>query len=112
MIPEVSPPEILALIAGMAVINFALRMTPLALLSERTLPAPVVRWLSYIPISVMGALVATEVLLPGGEWQSPFTSPGLYAAVLTMVVFRLTRSFLGATLAGMVSFVVLGAFLG
>ena len=112
MTPDVSQSEILVVIVAMAAINFALRMTPLALLSERTLPAPVVRWLSYIPISVMGALVATEVLLPGGEWQAPLGNPGLYAAALTMVVFRFTKSFLGATVAGMISFVVLGAILG
>lgn len=99
-------------IAGMAIINLALRLTPLALLAERTLPRPVTRWLSFIPIAVMGALVATEVLSPRGQFQPPLTNPGLYAAALTMLVFRFTRSFLGATLAGMVSFVAIRALLG
>ena len=103
---------IVAVIAGMAVINFAIRFTPIAILSRMELPRPFLRWLSYIPVSVMGALVASEVLRPGGQWQPPLTNPGLYAAVLTALVFRFTRSFLGATVAGMLSFVALRSLLG
>jgi len=102
----------MAVIVGMAVINLALRFVPLALLSNLELPAPARRWLSFVPISVMGALVATEVLRPGNQWQPPLTNPGVYAALLTMVVFHITRSFLGATLVGMASFVALRALLG
>ncbi len=104
--------QVIAVIIGMAAINFVLRFTPLALLSRVSLPTPVLRWLSFIPISVMGALVANEVLRPDGSWQAPLTNPSLYAAVLTMLVFRFTRSFLGATIAGMASFVLLGAMIG
>ena len=110
--PEVSVVQIASVIAGMAVLNFALRITPIATLSRRRLPAPIMRWLSFIPISVMGALVASEVLRPGGEWKSPTANPGIWAALLTMVIFRFTRSFLGATLAGMASFVALRALMG
>ena len=98
-------------IAGMALTNFALRFLPLAFLSRLQLPRPVMLWLSYVPISVMGALVASEVLRPGGEWQPPLTSPYVWASALTIVTFRLTRSFLGATLAGIAAFVVLRAVL-
>lgn len=110
--PELTQAQIMAVIVGMAIINLALRFAPLALLSRLELPRPVARWLSFIPISVMGALVATEVLRPGNESQPPLTNPGLYAAALTMLIFRLTRSFLGATLAGMAAFVALRALLG
>jgi branched-subunit amino acid transport protein len=94
-------------IVGMAVLNFAVRFPPIALVSRIDLPKPVVRWLSFIPISVMGALVASEVLRPNGVWGNPLTGPSLYAAIVTALVFRFTRSFLGATVAGMAAFVVL-----
>lgn len=109
--PELSNATIWAVIVGMAVINFALRFTPLAALSRLNLPAPVMRWLSYIPISVMGALVASEVLRPGNRFIPPTANPGILAAGLTMIVFRFTRSFLGSTLAGMASYVLLRALL-
>jgi branched-subunit amino acid transport protein len=95
----------------MAVVNFALRFAPIAVFSRIELHPRFLRWLEYVPISVMGALVATEVLRPGSHWQPPLTNPGLYAAVLTAIVFRYSRSFLGATVAGMVSFVLLRAII-
>jgi branched-subunit amino acid transport protein len=96
-----------AVIVGMALANFAVRFVPIAVVSRMKLPEPVMRWLSFVPVSVMGALVAGEVLRPGGTWSNPLTGPSLYAAIVTGLVFRASRSFLGATLAGMVSFVAL-----
>lgn len=109
---DIPATTITMVIVGMAAVNFTLRFTPVAILSRVDLPRPVLRWLSYIPISVMGALVATEVLRPQGRWTSPLTEPGVYAALLTALAFRLTRSFLGATLIGIGSFVALRALLG
>lgn len=106
-----SDATIIGLIVGMGLINFAQRFFPMAVFSRIEMPKPVLRWLSFIPISVMGSLVATEVLRPAGTWQAPLTNPGVYAAALTALVFHFTRSFLGATLAGMIAFVVLRALL-
>lgn len=107
----VSDAAIITLIVGMGAINFTQRFLPMAIFSRIEMPKPLLRWLSYIPVSVMGSLVASEVLRPGGEWTAPATNPGLYAAVLTAFVFHFTRSFLGATLAGIVGFVVLRGLL-
>ncbi|NTU71966.1 MAG: AzlD domain-containing protein [Coriobacteriia bacterium] len=104
---DVAQGTIWMVIAGMAVINFAVRFLPIAVVSRIDLPRPVMRWLSFVPVSVMGALVASEVLRPGGVWADPLTSPSVYAALLTGVVFSMSRSFLGATVAGMASFVAL-----
>lgn len=98
-------------ILGMAVINFGLRHFPLAVFSRVELPKPLLWWLSYVPVSVMGALVASEVLRPDGVWQPPLTNPGVYAAALTALVFRFTRSFLGSTAAGVICFLVLRGLL-
>jgi branched-subunit amino acid transport protein len=108
----VSQETILLVIAGMAVANFAIRFAPIAVLSRLDLPGPLLRWLSFVPVSVMGALVTSEVLRPGGQWRSPLSSPGVYAALLTAIVFYKTKSFLGATVTGMVAFVALRALIG
>lgn len=99
-------------IVGMALANFLLRFLPIAIVSRIDLPDPLLRWFSFIPASVMGALVALEILRPGGAWVDPVSSPYFWAALPTAVVYLRTRSFLGATLAGMVSFVALRALLG
>lgn len=99
-------------IAGMAVTNFALRSLPIAFVPKDRLPEPVQRWLSYVPVSVMASLVATEILRPGGAWLLTLKNPYLLAAAPTALTFAKTRSFLGATLIGMASFLAFRAMLG
>lgn len=106
------PREIWLVIAGMAATNFLLRSTPLTLISKIRLPEPVHRWLGYVPVSVMASLVATETVRPGGTWILTFKNPYLLAAAPTALVFVKTRSFLGATLVGMASFLAFRALLG
>ena len=103
----VSQGLIWGVIVGMAAGNFVVRFIPIALLSRIDLPKPIMRWLSFVPVSVMGALVAGEVLRPGGTWSNPLTGASLYAAIVTGITFHFSRSFLGATVAGMASFVAL-----
>lgn len=107
-----SPQLAWGLIIGMAVSNIVIRGIPIALLSHLELPEPVQRWLGYVPVSVMAAIVATQVLRPGGEWMLVPDNPYLLAAVPTAIVYRFTRSFLGATATGMVSFLALRYLLG
>ncbi len=109
---SITPTVAWTLIIGMAVINFAERFVPMALVSRLELPRPVLRWLSYVPIAVMGSLFATQVLMPKGSFLAPWSSPWFWAALVTGVVYYKTRSFLGATVAGMAAFVVLGKILG
>ena len=89
---------------GMALSNLLMRWTPLAILSRVELPEPVRRWLGYIPVTVMSAIVAVQVLRPGGVLRLDLANPFLLAAVPTAAVYKFTKSFLGATVAGMVAF--------
>ncbi|MCL2379687.1 MAG: AzlD domain-containing protein [Coriobacteriia bacterium] len=120
---------IYALIAGMFVLNFALRFIPLALLSRVSIPRPIMRWLSYMPMAVMGALVASAILIPALErffaeliWfrtaprECGSTTPELFplfvhheifGMIAAMLTYYYTKSFVGATLAGVIVFALL-----
>ncbi len=100
------------LVIGMALSNIVIRLVPIAALSRLELPHVVHRWLSYVPVTVMSAIVATQLLKPGGAWMLRPDNPYLLASVPTAVVFHFTRSFLGATAAGVVSFLALRFLLG
>jgi branched-subunit amino acid transport protein len=70
------------------------------------------RWLSYVPVAVMGALLATETLIPAleaangvGDGRTPpfvplYLSPGIYGALAAMLAYRFSKSFIGSTVAG------------
>jgi len=101
-----------AVVIGMGVVNFVVRFVPIAVVTRVQLPKPVKRWLSFVPVSVMAALVAGEVLRPGGAFPLPWQNPYLLAAVPTGLVFYKTRSFLGATVAGVAFFLAFRVLLG
>jgi branched-subunit amino acid transport protein len=106
------PTLVWGLILGMALTNIVVRATPIAVMSRFELPEAVRRWLSYVPVSVMSAMVALEVIKPGDQWRVTLANPYLLAAVPTALVYRFTRSFLGATLAGIAAFLAFRYLLG
>jgi branched-subunit amino acid transport protein len=101
-----------AVIAGMAVANFAIRFPSLAILSRTELPEWLRRWLSYIPVSAMATLVVGGIARPEGDWLPPLENPYMWASLVTGVVYWRSRSFLGATAVGIVAFLALRAVLG
>jgi branched-subunit amino acid transport protein len=107
-----SDAHIWVIIAGMAVSNFVIRYPPIAVLSRLELPGWLTRWLSFVPVSVMATLVVSAVARPDGVWRIDIASPYLWAAVFTGLVYWRSRSFLGATAAGIVSFLALRSVLG
>jgi branched-subunit amino acid transport protein len=100
------------LILGMALTNTVIRLVPIAAISRLELPEVAHRWLSYVPVSVMSAIVATQVLHPGGRWMLTPDNPYLLASVPTAVVYHFTRSFFGAIVVGILSFLALRYLLG
>jgi branched-subunit amino acid transport protein len=104
--------QIWTVIAGMAIANFAVRFPPLAILSRVELPEVARRWLSFIPVSVMATLVVGAVVRPNGQWLPPGRNPYLWASIATGLVYWRTRSFLGATVAGIAFFLALRALVG
>ena len=101
-----------AVIIGMAVVNFAIRFPSIAILSRTELPAWAKRWLSYIPVSAMATLVVGGVIRPDGQWLGPLENPYLWASGVTGLVYWRFRSFLGATIVGVVSVLAFPALLG
>jgi len=99
-------------VIGMAIANFAVRFIPMTAVSRMSLPRPVMRWLSYIPIAVMGAIIADEILTPGGEYIVPWDNPYLIASIPTALVYLKTRSFLGAVVVGMATYIALRWIMG
>jgi branched-subunit amino acid transport protein len=105
-------PPIWSVVIAMGVANLVIRVLPFAALSRVRLPAPIERWLSFVPVSVLAALVVGEIARPGGEWMPPLANPYLWAAVPTALVYLRWRSFMGATLTGVASFLLIRWLMG
>ncbi|MDZ4655569.1 MAG: AzlD domain-containing protein [Coriobacteriia bacterium] len=99
-------------VIGMGLANYAVRLVPMALLARLELPKTVQRWLSFIPVSVMAALLVGEVLRPGGHWLPPLQNPYLFAALPTAFVYYKWRNFLGTTVVGVLFYLAFRTLLG
>jgi len=105
-------PSVWSLVIAMGVANYAIRFLPTAVLSKIDLPRPVERWLSFVPASVLATIVASEVLKPSGETIPVLQNPYLFAAIATAMVYARNRSFIVATVAGVLFFLVFRTLLG
>jgi branched-subunit amino acid transport protein len=93
---------VLAVFLGMAVVTYLPRVLPLVVLSRFSLPPLLLRWLSFVPVAVLSALLAPD-LAGNSEY--------LLAAVPTFAVALLSRSLMGTVLTGIAAIVLL-RFLG
>lgn len=98
---------ILWIIIGTAVVTFIPRVLPFIILSRLDLPEWVLKWLEYVPIAVMAALLAQEVLIYENELSFSFQNLKLLAIVPTFITAIITRSLIGTVLVGILSMLIL-----
>lgn len=89
--------HVLIAILGMALVTYLPRMLPLVVLSRFKLPPLLLRWLSFIPVAVLAALLAPD-LFNHRDY--------LIAALPTFVVALATRSLMGTVVAGLIAMIL------
>ncbi|GLX70462.1 AzlD domain-containing protein [Paenibacillus glycanilyticus] len=99
--------DILAIIIGASLVTFLPRVLPLVVLSRMQIPDLAMRWLSYIPIAVMAALLGNELLMTDGKMTPLRDNIELFAALPTFLVAIFTRSLLGTIVVGVVTVMLL-----
>lgn len=99
--------SILLIIIGASIVTLIPRVLPLVVLSRIQIPEWGMRWLNYVPVAVMAALVGQELLMKKGEWSPLQSNLELLAALPTFIVAKLTRSLLGTVVVGIISIMVL-----
>lgn len=96
-------------IFGMGVITYAIRLS-LIVLSERvTLSDPIQRALRFVPPAVLAAIIAPEMLRPGGTLDLSLGNVRMLAGFLAIVVAWRTKNVLLTIATGMVALWVLQA---
>lgn len=88
-------------IVGMLAVTYVPRMVPLVALASRTLPEPVIRWLSYVPSAVLASMLFPALLLKDGQFDVTLSNHFLWAAIPAFLLAWRTRSFFGTVALGM-----------
>jgi branched-subunit amino acid transport protein len=91
-------PEVLTIALGAALVTVVPRVLPLVVLARLALPPALRAWLAWVPIAILAALAAGELGLQDGapalKWRE------LAAVVPVLAVAALSRSLIGAVVAG------------
>jgi branched-subunit amino acid transport protein len=95
------------IIIGAGIVTIIPRVVPLVLLSRVTLPEGVVRWLGYVPIAVLAALLAQAVVLSDGQIALPPRNLAMLAIVPVLLVAVRTRSLIGTVVSGVAAMALL-----
>lgn len=102
VMPELNLSEIIILIALMSVVTYLPRVFPVLILSRRSLPEPVERWLSYVPVAVLAALLAPALFAPQGTLDFAVTSnPVFWVSIPVFALAFLTKNLFATVLFGM-----------
>jgi branched-subunit amino acid transport protein len=100
------------LIAGMALVTFAIRYPLLALVGKIKLPKPVFEALRYVPPAVLAAIIMPEVFMPnGGPIQISVHNAHLIAGTATAIIMWRSKNLLLTIVLGMGIFLLLRAVL-
>lgn len=91
----------------MALVTWLPRVLPLVVFSRMPLPAWALRFLNHVPVAVMAALLAQELLIADETLVPLSSNMKLIAAVPTFIVGILTRSLMGTVLTGIISLMLL-----
>lgn len=97
------------IILAMGVVTFGIRLLPIVLLGRIEIPLVVQRALRFVPPAVLSAIVAPELLMPGGQVDISLGNARLIAGVLATVVAWRTKNVLLTIAVGMIALWVLSA---
>lgn len=101
------------LVAGMALVTFAVRYPVMALVGRIPLPERVFEALRYVPPAVLAAIIVPEVVLPSGRpLFLSIENARLVAALVTVLVAWRTKNLLLTIVLGMLALWGWGWLLG
>ena len=98
---------ILLVILGASIVTFIPRVIPLIILSKMQIPEWGINWLKHVPVAVMAALLAQELLLTDHVFSIKDNLVNLGAALPTFAVAIFTKSLLITVLVGILSLMAL-----
>lgn len=94
------------IILGCALVTWLPRVIPFILVRNIQLPDVVMRWLKYIPICILSALVFDSLLDNEGKFVS-FNWENVFAFIPTVIVAVLTKSLSKTVIAGVITMAII-----
>ena len=104
--------DLALLILGMIAATYSSRILPFALLEGREIPLLIQRYLRFVPVSVLTALIVLMTMTPQGVIDLRLTNAYLWGGVASTIVAWRTRRLLPTIALGIVFFWLWRALVG
>ena len=91
--------KVWAVIVIVGALNYATRLSFIALFARRTMPPLLARTLKFVPVAMLTALIVPMVV--GSAGQAVLATPRIVAVLIAAIVAFWTRSTLATLAAGM-----------
>ncbi|MCM3511728.1 AzlD domain-containing protein [Carnobacterium inhibens] len=89
------------LIFGMALVTYLPRVLPMLVLSNRSVPEKISKWMSFVPVSIFAALIFSDVFFWESQFNvNPIDNIKLLPSVLVFIVAYKTKSLLWSMVLG------------
>ena len=98
--------EELVLIIGMMLVTFFVRYPVMALVGKTKMPERLLRGLRFVPVAVLSAIIAPELLLRDGSPALTLANAYLAGGLVALIVAWRWGSLLSTILAGMGTFLL------
>ena len=97
---------------GMGVVTYLTRAFFLVGKRDEGMPKFVVRALKFVPVAVLGAIVAPMVVAPEGRLALTYDSPYLIAGLLTFLVAYISKNLIVTVFSGIALILIVKFLLG
>ena len=102
--------EFILLVLGMTLATYIPRMLPLVVLTRTGLPALALKWLSFIPVAVLSALLFPALFMKSGHLFFSLQNIYLVAAIPTILVAWFSRNLFATIIVGILATYILKTF--
>ena len=94
-------------VTGMLAVTYLARLVPMLVLSRMEIPEGFRRWLQFVPVAVLSALLVPNILLQNGSLALRLDNTYLLAAVPTMIVAAKFKNIFLTVLCGIVCLMII-----
>lgn len=101
----------ISVLVGMTLVTYIPRMLPAMGLYRVNLPGWCLKFLDYIPVAVLSALLFPSIMMPNGRLNISITNPYLIASIPTVISAYFSRNLFIPVIVGIISYVAF-TFLG
>lgn len=104
--------KVLITLVGMGVVTYLTRVLFIVGMKGDKLPPFVIRWLSYVPVAVLAAIICPMIAAPEKRLDLTYGNPYLLAGIAATAIAIATKNLIITVIGGMGVILLLKYFMG